>query len=190
LGNLIVNVLHVECDTLTSPPNWSSIATDMSAWLTSGWNNILSTTCTFDRILVVEENYPGSTHGGSEHTLGVGGSRTAGDGKLDLAACGLASWTTATRKRYARGHAFLPPIMDSTALASNGTINPTSPYAVAANAFINAYTAGHTSGSTSYTPEIFSRTQVAKADPVFSFPILRGVLDAPMAYLRSRLTNP
>src|SRR5215472_9317763 len=50
-GALITNVVHVEVDTLSSPPNWGSIAGDINTWLGTQWRNILTTHDVFDSIV-------------------------------------------------------------------------------------------------------------------------------------------
>lgn len=189
-GALIINVLHAEVDTLTSPPNWNSIATDVGAWLQTPWLNLLTQNCTFDQIVVTDENYPGTTSGQGVHVVGLGGNRTFADDALDRAQCGLLSFKTAVAKRYARGHMFLPPIFESGAISNEGTLTNASAYKTTATTFFQAIGAGHTSGSTSYTPEVFSRTRVARGETPFSFTMTGIFLDTHQHYLRSRLSAP
>lgn len=189
-GALIVNVLHVEVDTLTSPPNWGSIAADVHTWLGTPWNNILTTNETFDQVVVTDENYPGSTHGQGVSTVATQGARTLNDNHIDPAMCLVVSWKTAVAKRYARGHNFLPPATDGSAITGGGIFLSTSPYYVACNGFTLTFAGGHTAGSTSYVPEVFSRHQVALAATPFTFPITARSLPVKQRWLRSRSTAP
>lgn len=189
-NNLVVNVLHLEVDTLTSPPDWATIAGDVYTWLGTLWNNVLSTTTTFDQIVVTDENYPGSTHGQGVHVVNTVGARTIGDDKLDPAICAVGSLKTAVVKRYARGHIFLPPALNSAALAATGIFNGADAYWSSCVAFVNAFVGGHTAGSTSYAPEVFSRHQVATGQTPFTFPIVGFSMNSKQKFLRSRSTAP
>lgn len=187
---LIVNVLHAEVDTLTSPPDWQSIAADVDVWLGQSWLNLLSQTDTFHQITVTDENYPGSTFGQGVKPVELPGARFASDYKLDLAICALASWKTNTAKRYARGHTFLPPTYDSTDLTTYGHWANASNYFNAVHTFMNVYQGGHTAGSTSYIPEIFSKTRERQGFTPFSFRVTGSAMSPIAHYLRSRLTTP
>jgi hypothetical protein len=79
---------------------------------------------------------------------------------------------------------------DSAALSGAGNLAPGSPYSLAAVDFLNALKVGHTAGSTSYVPEIFSRTLVGRGETPFAFPITSFALSPKMHYLRTRLTTP
>lgn len=190
MGALTVNVLHLEVDTLTSPPNWQSIADDIGAWLAVPYQNLLSQADQFDQIVVTDENYPGSTFGQGVHPVALNGTRTTGDGKLGRGLCALVSLKTAVAKRYARGHMFAPPAWDSTSLSAGGTIALSSAYHVTLEAFRAAWAAGHTAGSTSYVPIVFSRTRVQQAATPFTFPVRTMTIDTKQHYLRSRMTAP
>jgi hypothetical protein len=189
-GALIVNVLHAEVDTLTSPPDWNSIATDVYNWLGQAWLNMLSELDTFHQVVVTDENYPGSTFGQGVHQVNAGGTRFPQNTSLDPAVCGLMQWKTNTAKRYARGHTFAPPIYDSTDLTSFGSLTAGSAYYTAMVAFTSAYGPGHTAGSTSYIAEIFSRTQEKKGVVPFSYRITGWNIATKVHYLRSRITAP
>jgi hypothetical protein len=189
-GLLIVNVFHIEVDTLTSPPNWSSIASDIYAWLGVLWNAQLASEDTFDQVVVTDADYPGSTFGQGVVLVGTAGGRVPTDGKLNRALCGVVSWKTATAKRYARGHTFFAPTQSSTELTSTGQMSTSGPYMTAVQAFANAYQGGHTVSSTGYTPEIFSRTRVKQGATPFAFPILSHSLSQQQHWLRSRAAAP
>src|SRR5215471_9663138 len=153
----------MEVDTLTSPPNWASIASDINTWLGQLWAACATASDTLTDITVTDENYPGSTHGQGVHAVGIPGARPLTDSSLSVALCAVGSFKTAVARRYARGHMFFPPAMVSGAAGSNGTWSQTNPYWTACQAFLSSYAAGHTVGSTSYVAEIFSRTKVAEA---------------------------
>lgn len=190
-GNLIVNVVHAEVDTLSSPPNWSSIATDVDAWLGLAWQRILAAGETFDDITVTDENYPGSTHGQGVVAKGLAGLRTTGNTDLSPALCQTIQWRTAVAKRYGRGHTFLPPGRDTAdVLGTSGTWLSTGNYHQRADEFRVAFLGGHTAGSTSYVPEIFSRTKVLNGETPFAFPITSAAISPVQRFLRSRLTTP
>ena len=189
-GALIVNVLHMEVDTLTSPPDWTSIASDIYAWLGLLYNGVLSTFDSLTSIVVTDENYPGSTHGQGEHAAGTTGGRTLIDSKLNPAVCGLVQFDTATHKRYARGHMFAPPLYDSAGLQNFGSLAIGSPYHIALQNFVDALKTGHTAGSTGYVPEIFSRHQVNSGLTPFAFPITAMTVKPESHYLRSRTSAP
>lgn len=189
-GALVVNVLHAEVDTLTSPPNWNSIAADVGTWLAQEWFNLLSQHKIFDQIVVTDENYPGSTHGQGVHTAGSSGARIVPDQELDAALCEVVSLKTAVAKRYARGHVFLPPAETVTALGGIGLWSQTNAYWLAAQAFAAKFLAGFTAGSTSYTPEVFSRHLVATGVTPFTNKVTSAPLSAKQHWLRSRSTSP
>lgn len=187
---LIVNVVHIECDVLASPPNWTNIAADVNTWLGQKWRNILSTADTFDTITVTDENYPGSTHGQGVFVAGGAGARAPNDFKLDPALCVLDSWRTAVAKRYARGHVFYPPAYDTTTVAGVGGWLTSAAYWIACKAFGDAYVAGSVAGSTSYVAEVFSPHLVALGQTPFSTPIKGHLVGSRQHWLRSRSTAP
>ena len=187
---LIVNVLHAEVDTLTSPPNWTSVAGDINSWLSATYGGLLSVNDHFDQIVVTDENYPGSTHGQGVVSENRAGGRPVTDTLLNPGLCMVASWTTAVAKRYGRGHSFLPPIYSSNSLQSGGNVSGTSAYWNAAIAFTNAYKAGFTAGSTSYVPEVFSRHLVNSGITPFTNHITGGGPTGRTSFLRSRVTSP
>ena len=189
-GALIVNVVHVECDVLTSPPNWQSIAGDINTWLGTLWRNTLTTSDNFNSLIVSDENYQGSTHGQGIINVALPGTRTPVDTKLDAALCAVASFKTATVRRYARGHTFMPPARDSGVCSAGGGIDQTSAYFIACRNWADAYAAGHTAGSTSYVPIIFSRHQQKLGLTPFTFPITGHQLGIKQHWLRSRSTAP
>lgn len=189
-GLLITNVLHVEVDTLSSPPNWTSIAGDIYTWLGQLWLNGLATEDQFVQLVVTDENYPGSTFGQGVHVVGLPGTRAPTDGRLNRAICAVVSWKTATAKRYARGHTFMWPVQSSTECSANGQLNSTGAYASALGAFASAYVAGHTAGSTSYTPIIYSRTRQARGQTPFTFPVLALGVIWNQHWLSSRSAAP
>lgn len=187
---LIINVLHAEVDTLTSPPNWASVATDVNTWLGTEWHNVLATDDTYDQVVVTDEKYPGSTFGQGVHTVGLIGARSLGDRTLSPAICGVGSWKTAVAKRYARGHSFFPPAYAGSSLTTGGSWNLSGPYWAAMLAFGAKYIAGFTVGSTSYIPEVFSKHLVTLGQTPFSNKITGWSLDGKSHWLRSRNTSP
>lgn len=189
-GTLITNVFHLEVDTLSSPPDWNSIANDIGVWLGTLYTNMLSNNCRLDQIVVTDENYPGSTHGQGVSVSGVTGARNVADHKVSAGTCALVSFKTAVAKRYARGHAFLPPAYEAAALGAEGTWGTGDQYWVSCENFVNSFKAGHAAGSTSYTPEIFSRHMVQTGQTPFSFAIRSATLAAKQHFLRSRTTAP
>jgi hypothetical protein len=189
-GALIVNTVHVECDILASPPNWTSVANDMDTWLGQKWLNILTTADTFDDITVTDENYPGSTHGQGIKSKAIVGTRVPLDEKLDAAVCDLASFKTAVAKRYGRGHCFMPPAYGSNTIASTSGWNQADPYRGMINTWDVAYAGGFVAGSSSYIPIIFSRHKVELGESPFTFPVTATAISAKQHWLRSRSTAP
>jgi hypothetical protein len=185
-----VNVLHVEVDTLTSPPNWQTIADDIQTWLGATYGGMIPTNYTWNQLVVTDENYPGSTHGQGVHVTTQQGGRPFGDNKVDPAMCAVGTFKTAVAKRYARGHIFFPPVLDSAQLGGSYTFATAGTYWTGINAFLNAFEAGHTAGSTSYVPEVFSPTEVREAKTPFSFPIVGASITNKQHFLRSRSTIP
>jgi hypothetical protein len=187
---LITNVVHLEVDTLSSPVNWASVANDIYTWLGTLWNNVLEAGDHFDQVVVTDENYAGSSFGQGVHNAGTAGARVANNHNVAPAACMVAGWRTATAKRYARGHIFFPPAYDASILGAGGTFTAASAYVVACNAFATSYAAGHTSGSTSYVPIVFSRTRAKLNTLPFTFPVTAYTLQLGQHWLRSRNTSP
>lgn len=189
-GALIVCVLHAEVDTLSSPPDWSSIAVDVDAWLSQTWQNMLTTNDRYLQVVVTDENYPGSTHGQGVHVSGVAGSRAPSDTSLAPAICAVISWKTKVAKRYARGHTFAPPAYSSASSQTGGHWNTANAYWGAVVAFGSKYAGGFTAGSTSYVPEVFSKHLVTTGVTPFSNHITGWTVDSRQHYLRSRDTTP
>jgi hypothetical protein len=189
-GALIVNVFHLEVDTLTDPPNYTNVATDINAWIGTEWNAILTTAQTFIDVTVTEETYPASVPGQGIVTRNTIGARAQADDDLSPALCALAQLRTATPKKYARGHLFLPPAMNQGASAPAGTFNVSGPYITAAVAFGLKLQNGTTVGSTSYKTIVFSKTRVARGQSPFTFPVTTVGIDVKQHFLRSRLTSP
>lgn len=189
-GTLITNVFHFEVDTLSSPPNWDSIANDIGVWLGTLYTSILTTHERLVQIVVSDENYPGSTHGQGVSVSGVTGARTVADQGLSPGLCAVASWKTSVAKRYARGRTFMPPALGTATCDPAGTWLTTNAYFTACQALVTALVAGHAAGSTSYVFEIFSKHQEALGLTPFSFPVKTGVLSQKQHFLRSRTTAP
>lgn len=186
-GLQIVNVLHAEVDTLSSPPDWNSVATDVNTWLGTLYKAILPNEDTFHDITVTDEDYPGSTLGQGVKSVELVGARAPSDGKLDRSLCAVLKWKTQTTKRYARGHMFAPPIQSSADCSATGGINSAGTYGLACAAFANAYVAGSTAGSTSYIPEIFSKTRQRAGASPFTFKVTAWGSDWKQHMLRSRI---
>lgn len=187
---LIIATFHFEVDTLTSPPNWGSIASDISTWLAAPWRAILSTADTFNQIVVTDENYPGSTHGQGVASVASAGLRTLSDTSFSPGICGMLSYKTATAKRYARGHTFMPPAYSSAAGSAGGGWAGANTYTSAIVTFLQTLAPGHTAGSTSYIPEVFSRTRAAAGLTPFAFPFTAVFNSPKQHFLRSRVTAP
>jgi hypothetical protein len=151
---------------------------------------MLPSTYHFNSVVVTDENYPGSTHGQGVSTPNLTGTRTTTDTKLDPAMCAVISWKTGVAKRYARGHTFAPPILDSSATSTGGLILNTSAYYLAVQAFRSKFAAGNVAGSSSYVPEIFSKHEVLVGAPKFSFKIVSSSVSGKQHWLRSRSTAP
>jgi hypothetical protein len=187
---LIVNTMHVECDVLSSPPNWDTIAADLWAWLGTGYLGILTTADKFHELTVSDENYPGSTFGQGVHTVELAGTRSPGDLHLSPGLCALTQLRTATAKRYARGHFFNPPAYGSVEATANGNWASGSNYIGACGNFAVTFGAGHTAGSTGYVPIVFSRHQVALGQSKFTFPVTSVNVSLVQRFLRSRTNSP
>lgn len=185
----IVNVFHFECDTLSSPADYAGLATDIAAHMGTPLTNILVNTSSLLDCTVTNETYPGAPVGQGVHTINAPGARVPNDTKLDPNMCALLSWHTATPKRYARGHTFCAPTIDSSDLTGNGLMLTTTAYGQAVIALSTAYTTPFSAGSTSYTPVIFSRAQVSRNATPFQFPVLRGSWDGKQHWLRKRTTG-
>jgi len=189
-GALITNVVHVEVDTLSSPPNWGSIAGDINTWLGTQWRNILTTHDVFDSIVVTDEDYPGSTLGQGVVSLAAVGTRTTSDTDLSPGLCAIGTFKSSVAKRYARGHVFFPPAYNSGEMIAGGLWSFTSSYTIACAAWHDQYRAGHTSGSSGYVPIIYSRTRQKRGESPFTFPIVAGIVRQGQFFLRSRTTAP
>lgn len=189
-GNLVVNVFHVEADTLTDPPNYGNMATDINSWLGFEYQSVLSSNFILQDLTITEETYPGATPGQGVKTIGTVGLRSAADTNLSVATCALLALRTATPKKYARGHLFLPPAMSSASSASGGQFLTTGPYMTAATTFATKLAAGSTAGSTSYAPIIFSRTRVREGLTPYFFKVTNAHVNTNQYFLRSRLTSP
>lgn len=189
-GRLIVNVLHVEVDTLSDPVNWGTAAGDVSTWLTTLYRAMLPGGFTLHDLTLTAENYVGSDLGQGIASIELAGTFSPSDTKLNSALCAVLSFKTALAKRYARGHIFCPPPLSTTQLQAGGTWDPAGTYLTAVNAFGAAYVAGHTAGSTSYAPIVYSRTRANQAVSPYVFPIVSRTTKTTAHYLRSRLTIP
>lgn len=189
-GADLVNTFHLEADTLTTPPDYNGIVTDVDAWLTTLYKATVDANTVLHSLTVTEETFPGSIPGQGFKSLEVQGSRSTTDNLCSPALCALLHFATATPKKYSRGRMFMPPVVSSTALGANGSFNQSSSYITAIKAFATAFLAGHTAGSTSYAPVVFSRTRVAQGLTPFAFPILNSRVQTNQYFLRSRLTAP
>jgi hypothetical protein len=189
-GLLVVNVLHLEVDTLADPPNWPSVATDVATWLGTDYLAMLPTSFVWHNLTVTAEDYPGSLFGQGIVSSEVPGNRTVADNRLDPAVCAVISWKTAVAKRYARGHMFCPPAITEGALGDDATWAPANPYFPACTAFANLFASGHSVASTSYAPIVFSRTRVALNQSPYFFPIVGHSVGAKQHWLRSRSSAP
>lgn len=187
-GVLIVNTFHLEVDTLSSPPNWTSVATDVDTWLTTLYRAMCGTNMTIQDLTVTDETYPGSTLGQGLHNIALAGTRTVADSDLGFGLCQVVSLKSAVTKRYARGRMFLPPAQASATAAGSGLWATGNAYWTAATAFFNALLAGHTAGSTTYSPIIFSKSQLNKSLTPYTFTVTAYTQNPHQLYLRSRET--
>jgi hypothetical protein len=185
-----VNPFHLEVDTLTDPPNYASVASDIDTWLTTLYKAVCTTSTTVVDLTVTEEDYPGATPGQAIHSINGAGTRTAADSFEPYGLTQVVTLQTATPKRYARGRMFMPPPLGSAALTSNGIWLNTNAYWTATTAFMNALLAGHTAGSTSYAPIVFSRTRAVTGASPYQFPITGYQQRLAPHWLRSRMTSP
>lgn len=189
-GALVVNVIHVEADVLTSPPNYANIADDIATWLAAKWVLMLPVGYTLLDVTVTEETYPGSTPAQGISVRNSQGARTTPDTDLDVGLCQILQLKSATPKRYARGHIFAPPAISSSEAKAGGVWDPLKPYASAVGGFGQQLTPGFSAGSTTYSPIIFSTTQVKKGLTPFVFPVVAAVATPVMHMLHSRQTSP
>lgn len=185
----IVNVISYEVAPLTSPPNYVGIAVDIRDHLLATYTGLFPAFCTLQDVTATEYDYPGSTPAQGVAGIGTSGSRSTPDTKLDPALCPLLSLRTATPKRYARGHLFLPPVFDTAELANGGKINTGGTLGIAINNFIDALKDSFTVGSTDYAPIIFSRRRVQLNQTPFTFPVTSVTWDARQHWLRKRNTG-
>lgn len=189
-GTLYVNVFHFEIDTLSDPPNWSSVATDIGTRFATLWRAILYAGTTCQDVTVTAETYPGSDLGQGVYNVNGAGTRTIADSGLSTALCAVTTWKSATTKRYARGRTFWPPAMATNQATSGGTWNAAQSMMTAIDAFATSYLATWTVGSTTYSPIVFSRSRVLKSESPFIFAITGKSQGLRQHFLRSRLTAP
>lgn len=144
--------------------------------LPSKWQALLTAGATLDSVTVRELLAPGDLSVPDEgvHTLALTGTRSATDTRLPTPMCALLHIATNAAVRSGHGRMFLPPIIDSGALANGGTIGPTVAYQTAITGLITEL--GHwnkggshwLSGST-WGVGVYSRTRRAKGLPQFAF---------------------
>ena len=185
-----VNVFHIEADPLSDPLNYASAASDISTWLTTLYRAVLNTGTILHTLTVTEETYPSAPTGQGVASIEAAGTRTVSDSLLSPGLMAILHLSTATPKRYARGHLAMPPAIGSSALASNGGWATANAYYTAITAFGSGLTSGHTAGSTSYTPIIFSRTRAKQSLSPFVFPVTGTRIQPDQYFLRSRRTVP
>lgn len=185
----IVNVLHFEADTLSSPADYTGLATDIANHFKTQYLAFLTSAATFQNVTVTNEDYPSAPVGQGVANVNAAGTRNPVDQKLDPNDCALLSWHTGVPKRYARGWMFCPPALDSSSLMATNLFDPALAYGQAVIAFSGLYTTGFTVGSTSYTPIIFSRSQVKKGLSPYQFRVTGGTWDQKQHWLRKRTTG-
>lgn len=189
-GDLVVNVLHVEVDQLAGPFNPTATVNDVDTWLTTLYKAMLYNNTKLHDLTVTLEDYALPDTGQAVKSIEAFGTRTTSDQKLDPAVCALLAWRTAVPKRYARGHTFAPPAISSTTISSLTNLATSGNYWDALQAFGTAYVAGHTSGSTSYKPIIYSRSQQLKSATPFIFDVTNFTVRPTTSLLRKRRTAP
>lgn len=189
-GTLIVNVLHFTAAQLTSPADPQQWATDLAAHLTTLYRAVLSTGETFDNITTNTVAEPAVDPGEGVAVVNAAGTRAPTDTKLSNSIGVLHSLKTATPKRYARGHIFMPPVLSSTEVGSGWVWSGVGGYLPATRAFTASCIAGWTAGDITYQLAVHSRTQLARGLTPFTFPVLAYYESSRPHVLRSRMTSP
>lgn len=187
---LVVNTFHLEVATLTDPPNYTTICSDVDTWLTTLYRAILWTGFTLLDLTATEEDYPGAVPGQGIKPINLAGTRTASDALEANGLTQVVTLLTNTPKRYARGRMFMPSPINSTALASGGNFLQSGLYWTGITAFMNALVAGHTAGSTDYTPAVYSKSQADRGETPYLFPVTGYIQRPTPHWLRSRMTTP
>src|SRR4029453_15132749 len=135
----MVTVVHSEVDAFTSGPDYNTIANDIAAHLQSPYLACLASAITLQDVTVTAEDYPGSVPAQGIHSVQLAAPRAPGDFKLDPAICALIHLSTATPKRYARGHIFVPPAYTVTAVSGQAAWNTADPHWNGVTSLANAY---------------------------------------------------
>ncbi len=183
---LFVNTFHTRVAVLTDPPNWTNIATDLDTKFTTLYRAIVASNCVVHDLTVTDEDYPGSTLGQGFKSIEAAGTRTASDSFLGGAPCMVVALKSTVTKRYARGRMFMPPIVGSSALASDSSFATANAYYTAITAFMNALIAPWSAGSTDYQTIVYSKRQLEQGLTPYAFNVTNYARSPQMRYLRRR----
>lgn len=187
---LAVNVIHVELDAFTSPPDYHQAAVDIDAWLGQAWRNMVSTSYTVDDLTVTSVDIPGQPLGQGLVTYGLPGARTTADEDLSKGLCRVSTLKSAVPKRYARGRIFYPPALALSNASTGGGWSNASNYNATTGAFLTALLAPHNAGNNTYSAAVYSRTQHAQGNAKPWYTIIGASTDNKQHFLRSRVTSP
>lgn len=189
-GNLVINSFHWEVDTLSSPPDFNSIANDLATHFLSPYSAVLGSLDHWDDVLVTNETYPGSIIGQGIHLVNVDGARAVSSQALSAGLCCLISRRTGTPRRWGRGRVFCPPAYGGNEVAGGGIWSSSGPYFIACSVLATSLQSGFSAGSTSYVPIIFSRGRAALNESPFTSVVTQCVAQPAQHFLRSRTTSP
>jgi hypothetical protein len=190
LGALCVNVIHVEVDAFTSPPDYTKIANDIDAWLGLAYRNTVPDKYTVQDLTVTGVELQQQVLGQAVKVYGTAGLHPAADQILSRGLCLVGSLKTATPKRYARGRIFMPPALQESMAAEGGAWNPGGTYALQCGAFFTAALQPHANGNDTYSLAVFSRIRLLAGDSKPYYTVLGITTDHLQHYLRSRVSSP
>jgi len=190
-GTEYVNVIHVEVDSFTSGPDYDQAAHEIWDRISGGYIEQLTTGMHCLDLTVTTEDYVGAVPAQGQHVVNLPGTRAITNEALSQGLCQLISWKTATPKRYARGHTFMPPGLDTFIASAGGQWDSSKQYWFGCKAFADSYSVGWSGSSgNAYAPIVFSRTRVKLNQTPYQFPITGYRMDPKQHFLRSRLTAP
>lgn len=181
----VVNVFHHLVAQLSSPFDPTAAADAIDARLTPLYKAVWPVGSIIHDLTVTDVTRGELAPKSHVKSIELAGTRAVTDTKLNPGLCNVMRLKTGIAKRYARGHAFLPPILATTQLATDGTTGGQT-YSTAAIAFATQFKGGWTAGGTDYAPVVFSRTKWLTPAEDYFFALQDAVADTKVHWLRSR----
>jgi len=185
-GQAVVNVMHVNNAQLTSGDQASSVITDIDAWLTTAYKNVLTDSTKLHDLTVSYAEAPAHPLGQAVKSIEAYGTRAQSDEKLSAGLCSVLALKTSVPKRYARGRIFVAPACNVAAAAEGGKWLSSNAYWTTQTSLVTALLAGYTGADNEYKLAVFSPTQVAKGEDDYSFDVTNIGRSANQYFLRSR----